>query len=797
MNIREDSTIRAPSGKDDICAKFTIDTVNEPFVFHDIAEVGQEYTLSFYVKSSISASITIAGTAYPTLSEWVRYVINFTADAADLPIYFDSPGTYYLYNTQLEVGDKDTDFSLSPDDYSTTAQMEAYVDITSTNILSSVSQIYATKSEYEDLSGELSSFQQTWKQEATELIGSDYIINTVGNYYALNDDLVSAENRITTAESAIAQHTAEIALTVKEQDVTGDYLIGKINLDSTTAQIEAKNIDLSGYVTVSALGTAGATTIDGANITTGTISADRIDADGLFSKTVTATNLTVTGNSMLGGWNVTATRIKSSSSIYMGAAEAGFMIMNEANNCYLYAQNSSGTSTFQVTRDGYLVATGATINGSITATEGKIGPFTIDSDSLYTSVDNLIDAESYRNIYIGSDGVGFGASYLNSGGAIYVHSYDGTTTYIEGGYICTYNTSGQEVYILEKETGLIWKKNDLDIYEGMINITRDTANDTGMYAINTLRRGKFIVSNYGRLGIYDNTNSKWLIYSETTGETLNTPSNIYASGYIRSASELQSTYANGLRIAYGNYGFFIRNDGSNTYFLLTASGDTYGSWNSLRPMVIEDSTGMVTLNGRCVIPPSGAAANRPYSDNKYACGHTSYRYTYVYAASGVSTTSDEREKDILDLDLSEMSDYFMSLKPIAFRWNYGDDRKIRFGLGAQTSERKLSEAGYDPSLFAMIQHDELEVPSAAGLTDRYGLNYQEIQMLTMVQTQINTREIYTLKEWTDEISAEVASINKNYASLEAQVQSLKEQLAEANNTIAQQGALIEKLQSAA
>ena len=456
MNILEQKNIRAPSGDEEECAKFTIDDIEAPFIMHGVTEADERYTLSFYVKSSISASITIAGTAYPTSTEWVRYVITFTADETDLLIYFDSPGIYYLYNTQLEIGDKDTDFSLSPDDYSTTAQMEAYIAVTSQNILSSVSQIYATKSEYGDLSDEFSAFRQTWKQEATELIGSDYIINTVGNYYALNDDLVSAENRITTAESVIAQHTADISLTVKEQDVTGDYLIGKINLDSTTAQIEAKNInltasdvvniinsgtttieaskiDLSGYVTVSALGTAGATTIDGANITTGTISADRIDADGLFSKTVTATNLTVTGNSMLGGWNVTATRIKSSSSIYMGAAEAGFMIMNEANNCYLYAQNSSGTSTFQVTRDGYLVATGATINGSITATEGKIGPFTIDSDSLYTSVDNLIDAESYRNIYIGSDGVGFGASYLNSGGAIYVHSYDGTTTYIEGG----------------------------------------------------------------------------------------------------------------------------------------------------------------------------------------------------------------------------------------------------------------------------------------------------------------------------------------------------------------------------
>ena len=43
----------------------------------------------------------------------------------------------------------------------------------------------------------------------------------------------------------------------------------------------ADRIDLSGYVTITSLKTAGSTTINGSNITTGTISADRIDASTL------------------------------------------------------------------------------------------------------------------------------------------------------------------------------------------------------------------------------------------------------------------------------------------------------------------------------------------------------------------------------------------------------------------------------------------------------------------------------------------------------------------------------------
>ena len=64
---------------------------------------------------------------------------------------------------------------------------------------------------------------------------------------------------------------------------------------------------------------------------------------------------------------------------------------------------------------------------------------------------------------------------------------------------------------------------------------------------------------------------------------------------LRSRGEIRSLSANGLRIAYGNYGFFIRNDGSSTYFMLTKSGDRLGSYNNLRPLIINDATGAVSM----------------------------------------------------------------------------------------------------------------------------------------------------------------------------------------------------------
>lgn len=66
-------------------------------------------------------------------------------------------------------------------------------------------------------------------------------------------------------------------------------------------------------------------------------------------------------------------------------------------------------------------------------------------------------------------------------------------------------------------------------------------------------------------------------------------------------NETKATSANAWRITYGNYGTFWRNDGSHIYLMLTASGDTTGSYNSLRPFYVSLETGKVTMaNGATI-----------------------------------------------------------------------------------------------------------------------------------------------------------------------------------------------------
>lgn len=81
-----------------------------------------------------------------------------------------------------------------------------------------------------------------------------------------------------------------------------------------------------------------------------------------------------------------------------------------------------------------------------------------------------------------------------------------------------------------------------------------------------------------------------------------------STGHIRTTGEFQTTMANGLRIVQGNYGFFIRNDGNHTYFMLTNSGDQYGNWNDLRPIRIDHTNGRVYCDNGITGSLSGNAA---------------------------------------------------------------------------------------------------------------------------------------------------------------------------------------------
>lgn len=132
---------------------------------------------------------------------------------------------------------------------------------------------------------------------------------------------------------------------------------------------------------------------------------------------------------------------------------------------------------------------------------------------------------------------------------------------------------------------------------------------------------------------------------------------IYGPGHLlRMGGEIQSTAANGFRAVQGNYGFIIRNDGANVYFMMTGNGDPWGGWNNNYTIFTPNGewqvkkspydNGMPTERGYVVVSDSNA--DRVYSISNYnasylkvRCGLGTYHCTY--------SNSDIRLKKILTI----------------------------------------------------------------------------------------------------------------------------------------------------
>ncbi|GDE28810.1 phage tail protein [Escherichia coli] len=89
------------------------------------------------------------------------------------------------------------------------------------------------------------------------------------------------------------------------------------------------------------------------------------------------------------------------------------------------------------------------------------------------------------------------------------------------------------------------------------------------------------------------------------------------TGGLTVDGEVVSRSANGYRIVCGNYGFFIRNDGDFTHFMLTNSGDSMGGWSSLRPFYIQNSTGGVTIGHGLTVAGQVVPSNYGNFDGRY------------------------------------------------------------------------------------------------------------------------------------------------------------------------------------
>lgn len=152
---------------------------------------------------------------------------------------------------------------------------------------------------------------------------------------------------------------------------------------------------------------------------------------------------------------------------------------------------------------------------------------------------------------------------------------------------------------------------------------------------------------------------------------------IYGPGHsLRMGGEIQSTAANGFRAVQGKYGFIIRNDGANVYFMMTGNGDPWGGWNDNYTIFTPNGewqvkkspydNGMSTERGYVVLSDSND--NRVYSISNYnanylkvRCGLNTYHCTY--------SNSDIRlKKNINNTSITNALSVINSIKVRQFDW---------------------------------------------------------------------------------------------------------------------------------
>lgn len=188
-----------------------------------------------------------------------------------------------------------------------------------------------------DAEGAVSSLSQTVSGFDTRIEDAE------GSVSALSQSITSITTRIETAEgniSTVTQTADKINWLIASGTSSSNF-----TMTDRAIKLVADTIDLSGYVTISALGTAGKTTINGSNITTGTIHADRIDTSTLKVKTIYSTSGKVslteysTNNMYIGGdgtWNYSYTYIFAGSQIKLASWDGvgtHALIFDTSNHC--------------------------------------------------------------------------------------------------------------------------------------------------------------------------------------------------------------------------------------------------------------------------------------------------------------------------------------------------------------------------------------------------------------------------------------------------------------------------------
>ena len=305
-----------------------------------------------------------------------------------------------------------------------------------------------------------------------------------------------------------------------------------------------------------------------------------------------------------------------------------------------------------------------------------------------------------------SDMTGTKGSTLLTPGAIVIKTdrYDGGSTSIYGGTVTAKDIYGTFNGKLNATGGWIAKQNFAGERHEFYNNVGET------------RKG----------WIGHNGSNQFYIYNEAGGTISLKGGNVYADGFIDS-QWLKTHYT----------------DNSEGQFW-----DSYDYGNArLRLNIYNHYRGEYGCEYHFIKHADGTNSFRPGSDGAANLGTSNCRWSTVYSTSGSVSTSDMKQKDVINDYDFKARDFIMGLKPIAYRLNAkgANGKRIHMGFGAQPVYKLINnlELG-DLSLveaWKIREDSDIEEPYYGEKMDdkylRWGMKYEELlaPLVALVQEQ--------------------------------------------------------------
>ena len=289
-----------------------------------------------------------------------------------------------------------------------------------------------------------------------------------------------------------------------------------------------------------------------------------------YNTTANASVITIGGYNYTGGGTASNAGWKNIGYHTKGSYSKGVRLAYNGSKCVILL----GTTTTTWSYPKVYLKTVYTGHNSQTIWGGTSTISLITSETGYTN----IDTPARMDEFFGDTSVTGRLAVTGAGHFGYTYATMTSGINVKGDSAAT----GISIYDGTGTTARLYRKGDI------LYITRG-GNDTHGILMNVAG------------SIYPGTNNT--LYN---GTSTNRWSNVYTqllnvsgaatfSSTITASGEIRSSAANAFRAANTKASFIIRNDGSSTYFLMTDADKPYDTYNSLRPLYINNSTGIVTM----------------------------------------------------------------------------------------------------------------------------------------------------------------------------------------------------------